>query len=171
MQWFAEKVTGKHNGTILFSSGEIQKNQGKLSAVFEVDMNSIVNTDIEDAGYRAKLEGHLKSADFFDAAAFPTAKFVSTSITPVKNAKEGGFTHSVKGNLTIKDKTNPIAFDVVIKTDSNNMVVVGTAVVDRSKFDIRYGSRSFFPEIGDKMINDEFTLKFNIVATKSPINE
>ena len=170
VEWFAEKVGGKHNGTILLSSGEIKSDKGKLSGNFEVDMSSIANKDMQGE-WAAKLEGHLKSADFFDAAKFPTAKFATTSITPIKDAKAGGFTHTVKGNLTIKDKTNEIVFDAVIKAEGNNMVVVGTATVDRSKFDIKYGSKSFFPEIGDKMINDEFTVKFNLVATKNIISE
>ena len=75
-------------------------------------------------------------------------------------------THTVKGMLTIKDKTNEITFDAVLKITETQASCTGTAVVDRSKFDVKYGSKSFFPDIGDKMIYDEFTLKFNVVAVK-----
>jgi len=166
LEWFAEKVTGKHNGTIAFSSGELKNDHGNLSGTFEIDMNTIANKDLEDAQWKTKLEAHLKSPDFFDAAKFPTAKFVTTSIVPIKDAKDGGFTHTLKGNLTIKDKTNEISFDAVIKTGENKIACVGTATVDRSRFDVKYGSKTFFPSIGDKMIYDEFKVQFNVVAVK-----
>ena len=165
MEWFAEKVTGKHNGTINFNSGEIKNDHGNLSGTFEADMKSIADKDMQGE-WADKLEKHLKSSDFFDAETFPTAKFVTTSITPVKDVKDSSFTHTVKGNMTIKDKTNEITFDAVIKTEGNKIACVGTATIDRSKFDVKYGSKSFFPEIGDKMIYDEFKLKFNVVAIK-----
>ena len=165
IEWFAEKVTGKHNGTIGLSAGEIKSDHGNLSGTFTADMNSIADKDMQGE-WAAKLDKHLKSPDFFDAAKYPAAKFVSTSITPIKDAKEGGFTHTVKGDMTIKDKTNEITFDAVIKQEEGKIACVGTATIDRSKFDVKYGSKSFFPEIGDKMIYDEFQVKFNIVAVK-----
>lgn len=165
LEWFAEKVTGKHNGVISLSNGTISNDHGNLSGVFEVDMTSIATKDMTGE-YATKLDNHLKSEDFFHSAKFPIAKFISTSIVPIKDVKEGGFTHAIKGNLTIKEKTNEITFDAVIKGEAGKIACVGTAVVDRSKFDVKYGSKSFFPEIGDKMIYDEFKLKFNVVAVK-----
>lgn len=165
LEWYAEKVTGKHNGVIMLSAGNIVNDHGNLSAYFEIDMNSIATKDLTGE-YAAKLDKHLKSEDFFSSEKFPKAKFVSTSIVQIVDAKTGENTHTVKGNLTIKDKTNEITFGAVIKGDGARMVCVGTAVVDRSKYDVKYGSKSFFPEIGDKMINDEFKVKFNVVAVK-----
>jgi len=166
LEWFAEKLTGKHNGTIDFSGGEIRNNHGQFSGSVDADMSTIKDLDLKDETYKAKLEGHLKSADFFDAVKYPKSTFVITSISPIANAKPGEATHKVKGNLTIKDKTNEIAFDAVVSMEPDKIICTGTAVVDRSKFDVRYGSKSFFPDIGDKIIYDEFKLKFNLVAVK-----
>jgi polyisoprenoid-binding protein YceI len=167
LEWNGKKLKGEHNGTIMLSSGEIIINKDAVTGgTFEIDMNSLTDKDLTDPSYKTKLEGHLKSADFFDAQKFPKAKFVITSVTPIKEAKEGGYTHTLKGNLTIKDKTNEISFDAVIKMAEGKVACVGTATIDRSKFDIKYGSKSFFPEIGDKLIYDEFTVKFNVVAVK-----
>jgi len=166
LEWYAEKVTGKHNGTIKFSSGEIKNDHGKLSGSFEIDMNSILDKDMESADKRAKLENHLKSADFFDAAKYPKSKFVITSVTPLKAASNSNLTHTVKGMLTIKDKTNEISFDAAIKMLENKVTATGSIVVDRAKFDLKYNSKTFFPDIGDKMIYDEFTLKFNLTAVQ-----
>ncbi|MEK6616695.1 MAG: YceI family protein [Bacteroidota bacterium] len=163
LEWYAEKVSGKHNGIIMLSGGTISNDHGNLSATFEIDMTSIACTDLTGE-YKTKLENHLKSDDFFGSAKYPKAKFTTTSITPLKNVKAEGFTHAVKGNLTIKDKTNEISFDAVIKMEGAKIACTGTAVVDRSKFDVKYGSKTFFPDIADKMIYDEFKLKFNIIA-------
>lgn len=165
LEWYAEKLTGKHNGTINFSNGEIRDQHGSYSGEFEVDMTSIKDKDIESEDKRTKLENHLKSPDFFDAKKFPISKFVITSVTPVAK-NESGFTHNVKGKLTIKDKTNDIAFDAVMKKLDNGISCSGSMIVDRSKYDVKYGSKTFYEDIGDKIIYDNFTLKFNIVATK-----
>ncbi len=166
LEWFAKKVSGNHNGTIMFSGGEIQNDHGKLTGSFEVDMNTIENKDIKSVEYKAKLENHLKSEDFFSVAKFPVSKFIITSLTPVMEASPDGFTHTVKGNLTIKDKTNEISFDAIVKLEDGKIFCTGSVIIDRSKFDVKYGSKKFFPNIGDKMIYDEFTLKFNVVAGK-----
>lgn len=165
LEWFAQKVSGKHNGTIMLKSGEVKNNHGAITGFVEIDMTTIADKDIEKETSRTKLENHLKSGDFFDVEKFPTSKFVIKSIVPLTEAKEG-FTHKVTGDLTIKDKTNEIAFDAEIKMLADKISCTGSAVVDRSKFDVKYGSKTFFEDIGDKMIYDDFTLKFNIVALK-----
>jgi polyisoprenoid-binding protein YceI len=166
LEWVAQKVTGKHNGTILLSGGEITNNHGNFTGTIEIDMTTIEDKDMEPGKGKEKLEKHLKSADFFDVVTYPKSKFVITSIVPIAKPTEGAATHTVKGMLTIKDKTNEISFDAVIKITETQASCTGTAVVDRSKFDVKFGSKSFFPDIGDKMIYDEFTLKFNMVAVK-----
>ena len=163
VQWFAAKFTGKHEGTVKVLSGDIKNNHGQMSGSIEIDMNSIVDTDIKDEKMNAKLTNHLKSADFFDVATYPKASLVITSIMPMAEVKDG-LTHTVNGKLTIKNKTNPISFDVTLITQGSKITCVGSAVVDRSKYDVRYGSKSFFEDIGDKVIYDEFTIKFNVVA-------
>lgn len=165
LEWFAKKVSGKHNGTIMLKGGQIQNNHGTITGYVEIDMTTITNKDIENAEPRTKLENHLKSADFFDVKNYPTSKFVIKSMVPLTEAKEG-FTHKVTGDLTIKDKTNEISFDATIGLLPGKVTCTGSAVVDRAKFDVKYGSRTFFADIGDKMIDDEFTLKFNVVALK-----
>ena len=165
LQWYGRKVTGEHKGTIMLSGGQIKNDHGNLAGTFEIDMNTIENTD-QTGEPKANLENHLKSDAFFGVAKFPKSTFVLSSVTPVKEPKSAELTHSVKGNLTIKDKTNEITFDVAVKMESNKMTFIGEVVVDRAKFDVRYGSKSFFPDIGDKMIYDEFTMKLNVVAFK-----
>lgn len=165
LEWFAKKVSGKHNGTIMLKGGEVKNNHGAITGFVEIDMSTIANKDIEKQDARVKLENHLKSADFFDVATYPLSRFVVKSIVPLTPPKEG-FTHKVTGDLTIKDKTNEISFDAIIGLAQDKVTCKGSAVVDRSKYDVKYGSKTFFADIGDKMIDDEFILNFNIVAVK-----
>ena len=164
LEWTGKKLGGEHSGTIRLSSGTLEwKNDIIKGGKFEIDMTSIENTDLTGE-WKAKLEGHLKSPDFFDVAGFPKAAFVINSVTPLKTSGTHGATHTIKGNLTIKGKTNPLSFDAVISHKDHTLFCIGTAVVDRSKYDVKFGSKSFFTDLGDKIIYDEFTLKFNVTA-------
>jgi polyisoprenoid-binding protein YceI len=165
VEWTGEKLTGKHTGTIMLASGTLTDTHNEWTGTFDIDMTTITDTDMEAGKGKEKLEGHLKSPDFFDVAKYPTAKFVVSSITPLAAATETA-THNVKGFLTIKDKSNAISFDVKMDMTGEKIMCAGTAVIDRSKYDVRYGSKTFFAEIGDKAISDEFSLKFNVTLTK-----
>lgn len=156
LEWLGKKVTGEHNGSISLKEGYVVMDGKNLKGgEFVIDMSSIVNADIEDAEYRTKLEGHLKSEDFFGVEKFPTAQLVIKKSSKFKNNKA-----SVMGDLTIKDITLPIEFEVE-KSDGKMMA---TVVVDRSKYDVRYGSGAFFDGLGDKMIYDDFTLTVTLVT-------
>lgn len=158
--WLGKKVTGQHNGTINLQSGNIEFTDGKLSGgSFVIDMTTIADTDIGNEGMRSKLEGHLKSADFFDATNHPTAKFVIKEVS----AGKGG-SYSVTGDMTIKGITQSITFDAAASLEGDKVIATAELVVDRSKFDVRYGSGSFFDNLGDKTIYDDFTLTIKLVA-------
>lgn len=156
--WIGKKVTGSHNGTIALQSGTLAVNGKSVTGGnFTIDMNSI-----KDAEGSAKLEGHLKADDFFGVAKFPTSSFVITKVAG------SGANVTVSGNLTIKGITKPLSFPatVTVNADGTASALAGKIVVDRTKYDIKYGSKSFFDSIGDKAINDEFELAVKLVAKK-----
>ncbi len=162
IEWIAKKVTGKHNGTIKIASGELLLNNKALkSGSFLIDMNSIVVSDLTGE-YNQKLLTHLRSEDFFSVEKNATSKFEITKITAA-----GKDRMDITGNLTIKGITQSITFPASIKLQGDAIVAVAKGVkVDRTKYDIRYGSKSFFASIGDKAIDDEFELAINLVAKK-----
>lgn len=166
LEWTAEKINGMHQGNINILNGDIKNNHGHFSGTFEIDMQSIVCQDLKPGALKTKLETFLKSSNFFNVELFPKSKFIINSITPLKDANLEKTTHHVKGLLTIKDKTNEIKFDATIKMEANKFTCIGSATIDRTKYDIKYRSKSYFPDIGDKMIYDEFILKFKVVAEK-----
>jgi len=157
VKWLGKKVTGEHSGTISVKEGSLEINGGKVTGgKVVIDMNSIVDTDLADANWNAKLVGHLKSDDFFGVATFPTAELVLTKV-------EGT---NFSGNLTIKGITNPVSFTATSSKEGKSTVYKGTIVIDRTKYNVKYGSKSFFDNLGDKVIYDEFTLDFNLVVTE-----
>jgi polyisoprenoid-binding protein YceI len=158
--WTGEKVTGKHTGNIKIKEGSVQFDNGKLmGGTFDIDMSSISCTDLE-GGSAAKLVGHLKSADFFGVDKYPTAHFVINRAIP----QDSKGNYKIIGDLTIKDKTNPITFKANVQEADGVLNGTGDMVVDRSLYDIRFGSGSFFDNLGDKTIYDEFTLKVSLTA-------
>jgi len=158
--WKGENVTGFHAGEIKLSKGSFTVENGKLTGgSFDIDMNSMTCTDLQGE-YADKLVGHLKNDDFFGTAKYPTSKFVVT-----KAVWQGGNNYKVTGNMTIKDVTKEAKFNAVVVVTGNELKVeVKDLVIDRSEYGIKYGSGSFFDNLGDKTIYDNFTLNLTIVA-------
>jgi polyisoprenoid-binding protein YceI len=147
--WKGYKVTGSHEGTIDIESGSLIFDGDELTGgEFVIDMSSLVSTDLTGE-YKGKLEGHLKSDDFFGVESHPTATLVFTEVSASgKNA------YDVTGDLTIKGKTNTVNFKISIYGSK----ATASLKVDRAKYDVRYGSTSFFDDLKDKAIYDEFDL-------------
>ncbi|EDM43894.1 YCE I like family protein [unidentified eubacterium SCB49] len=147
--WKGEKVVGSHTGTISFKSGMLEMDGETVTGgKFTVDMTSINTTDLKAGQGKEKLEGHLKSDDFFGVENHPEA---TLTFTKVKKTSNG---YAVNADLTIKGETSPISFDLATTKDT----ATTTFKVDRTKHGIRYGSGSFFDNLGDKTISDNFTL-------------
>ena len=115
--------------------------------------------------YAAKLEGHLKSADFFDVEVHPTASFEVISSEP---SDAEGTTHNVKGNLTMKSITKEITFPANISFEGDQLTATGTFTIDRTQWDVQYGSESFFPDLikkgKDKIISNDIELTLNLIG-------
>ncbi|MFI1770775.1 YceI family protein [Thalassobellus citreus] len=156
--WKGFKPTGSHNGTIAIDTGVLNIAGGKInSGTFLIDM-----TSIKDADGSAKLEGHLKNADFFDVEKFPTAAFEITNIEDVDGKT------MLSGNLTLKEVKNNVTFPVTVTNQNNNVTLTSESfVIDRTKWNVQYGSKSIFDNLGDKFINDDIELQVTVKATKS----
>ncbi|SHN42625.1 YceI family protein [Chitinophaga sp. CF418] len=158
--WTARKVTGEHTGTINISSGTLNvENNALKSGSFKLDTRSIAVSDIKDADGNAKLTGHLKSDDFFAVEKYPSADFQITGIKP-----HGDNQYDLTGKLTIKGITNDINFPATIKVDKDKLTATAKVKIDRTKYDIKYRSKNYFENLGDKVIYDDFELDITLLA-------
>lgn len=166
LEWLGKKVTGEHHGTINIKSGSLHFTDGKFDGgEFEIDMKSIINLDLEDETWNAKLVNHLKSDDFFSVESYPVSIL---KIKEVKNYKDenSDANYWVIADLTIKGITNPVEFTAKLENQGDIVTGVANINVDRSKYNVKYGSGSFFKGLGDKMIYDDFHMKVNLNAVK-----
>jgi polyisoprenoid-binding protein YceI len=148
INWTGYKVTGQHSGTLALKSGSIDLQDGQLvGGEFVVDMTSLTVTDLEGKG-KANLEGHLKSDDFFGVEAHNEAHMKITQVTAGANG------YTVTGDFTIKGQTHAVVFDMTVGENSATAKVK----IDRTLYDIRYGSDSFFDNLGNKAIDNEFDI-------------
>jgi polyisoprenoid-binding protein YceI len=154
VQWEGGKlVGGAHSGLIQIKSGALEVVDNTLkSASFVIDMTSMTNTDLDET-YGQKLVGHLMSDDFFGVEKFPVATLSILSASQFLDGKA-----QVQASVTIKGHKEQIEFDVVRKGD----VFEAEIVLDRAKFDVRYGSGSFFDDLGDDLILDAFTMNIRL---------
>lgn len=156
ISWVGKKVTGEHAGTVGLKDGSLAFKSNKLTGgTFTVDMNSIEVTDLKAGQGKEKLEGHLKADDFFGTDKFATAKLVFTKVAATKTAG----VYAVTADLTLKGITKPVTFDLTVGKNSATTAFK----IDRTKYDIKYKSKSFFDSLGDNVIYDEFDVKVNLV--------
>ncbi|HEY8919181.1 MAG TPA: YceI family protein [Chitinophaga sp.] len=161
LTWTARKVTGQHTGSIRISSGTLELDNNQLQrGSFELDTRSITVTDLKDADSNAKLTGHLKSEDFFAVEKFPAANFTISSVTPVS-----GNQHTVTGKLTIKGITHDLSFPATVVINGSKLSAKASVKIDRTKYDIKFRSKSFFENLGDKAIYDDFDLDIALLAS------
>lgn len=159
VNWVGKKVTGQHNGTINIKEGTLNLHDGHLSnGKIVIDMTSITNEDLEGE-WNQKLVGHLNSPDFFDTKNHATSTLEIKSVKIIEGNK-----HMISGTLTIKGITKPIEFPATIEMKDGKLGAFAEMKVDRTLYNIKYGSGKFFEGLGDKMIDDEFIIKFKIAA-------
>jgi len=163
VNWKGFKPTGEHFGTVTVKSGSFTiKNSMIVNGEFQIDMNSIVVLDIpSDESSNAKLVRHLKSNDFFNAKNHPFATFKINSSEP------NGSKTLVKGDLTIKNITHAVSFLADVTVDEETVILKSENFeIDRSKWDIKFKSQSFFSDLGDKFISDDMELSVDVRAVK-----
>ena len=169
IMWKGTKLLGdSHEGTISIQSGRLAVADGNIvGGEFVIDMNSINNTDLDENSGKGKLEGHLKSGDFFDVANHPTAKFTIISAQQVAQETESGATHRVMGNFTMRDSTRSVAIPVIVSMDGGMLKASAPDfVIDRTEWGVEYGSGSLEGIAKDNIINDNIGLSLELVAKK-----
>jgi len=168
IEWLGTKPTGTHNGTISLKQGAVYINDGKLlGGEFVIDMNQIKIMDIEDPEMNQNLLNHLKSADFFMVDSFPTASFKFSNITPFDSNNETVYevkpTHEIEGNLTLRGTTKKISFPAYIEiTDKGLKASTPQFLINRTNWNVNYGSKSIFSNLKDNFVHDEIGITIKL---------
>ncbi len=165
ISWAGSKPMGKHTGIFKIKEGVLQVKDNTLTGGnFVIDINSLNNEDLAaDAENKSKLEGHLKSPDFFNVAKYPTASFQITAIAANTDSTQKGITHIIKGNLTLKDSTKNISFPARVTIDDKTVAASADFSIDRTQWGISYKGPNN-PQ--DWVISKTVSIKLNIVAAK-----
>jgi polyisoprenoid-binding protein YceI len=168
IEWRGSKPTGEHTGTIKLADGTFSANDSIIeSGNFVIDMQSIKVTDLEGKD-KADLEAHLmgtvegKEGDFFNATKYPEATFEVSDITEENGQK------MLSGNLTIKEETKNVTFPVSINQSDDSIEITSEEfTIDRTNWNVNFGSKSVFDGLGDNFVSDDIVLKINLKATKA----
>jgi polyisoprenoid-binding protein YceI len=158
VNWHGVALSHDQRGSVEVETGKVEVSQGKIEkGEIAIDMTTIKH----EKGTK-KLEDHLKSADFFDAANYPEAKFM------IETVKIEGNKYTFSGQATIRGKTNPEIFSLTLSetTDDNKLVLAGPVKIDRTKYDVKFRSGKFFDNLGDELIKDEFELDLKLTFQK-----
>lgn len=164
IKWKGSKSIGSyHEGLISIEKGFINVNNNIIVAgEINMDMNSITCTDIENVESNQYLISHLKNDDFFSVSEYPIS---SLKILSVKHQNDNNYL--VQADLKIKDQTHLVQFFANIEINDDDAIATGKIEIDRSKYHIKYKSKTWFPDLGDRFINDVFELYFSLVALPS----
>lgn len=167
VNWTANNPASTHVGTVDVNKGSVEIKDGKIqSGSFDIDMKTILSTDLKSEDGKEKLEKHLKSADFFDVDKYPAARYVIKKSVVIKGSDKTR--HHISGDLTIKDVTRPVEFDAYIIVSNNGTFLTATTPsfeINRVDYGIKYNS-GVLNTVKDKIISDKIGLVINIRAKK-----
>ncbi len=160
--WTAKKVTGQHHGKVPITSATLDYQDNRiLGGNFEMDMTSLTVEDITDPGMNKKLSDHLKSDDFFSVEKHNKSIF---KITDAKTSD--GKAYQITGDLTIKGITKPVTFPATVSVSGGKITATGKLTFDRTHYDIKFRSGSYFENLADKLIYDDVELDVKLVASE-----
>lgn len=150
IEFVGSKVTGKHEGGFAKFKGAIELDSAKLAAS-KLDVSIDLASTFSD---NEKLTGHLKSPDFFDAEAHPTATFALTELTAA------GDSHQLSGTLQIRGATKKISFPAKIDVSAAAVVASAEFSINRKDFNMVY------PGKADDLIRDDVLIRLSIKAPR-----
>ena len=168
VKWKGSKITEGHDGFIKIQEGVLMIEHGTLvGGSISIDMNTITNSDIESEKYKAKLEGHLKSDDFFYVEKFPISTLKIREA--IKTAVPGGdlrSSYTIVADLTIKGITHTIDFVADVNINKLEFSATAKIKIDRTQWDIKYHSGNYVKDLGDKLILDEIEFDISLLSAK-----
>ena len=159
IKWTGRELSTKsHYGSLQMKNGSLTVNtDGTVNGIIKIDMTTIDCEDLQGRS-KASLERHLRSDDFFSVESHPIATLTFKS--------EGGIGAGNKlafnGDLEIKGISHPISFESEVKNVDPKVSALVDMTFDRSKYNVRFRSGTFFQNLGDKLIYDDIEISVDI---------
>ncbi len=166
VEWTGRNLTGAHSGTIKLREGSIEIESGRpVSGSFTLEMRDTECTDLKDGKMREMLEAHLKAEDFFDVERFPEAVFLLSEITPLPEAPLGNPNFQISGDLTLKGVTRDLGFRAMLAPTPDGLLAADAHFdIDRTHWNVIYGSGKFYEKLGKHLVNDEISIALKLVT-------
>jgi rhodanese-related sulfurtransferase len=164
VEWTGRNLMSAHYGTLKLRAGHIEVRDGRsIRGAFTIDMDSMQNLDIPDPKMQAVLIAHLKSDDFFDVQRFPVAEFQLAKIAALPDARPGNPNCEVTGTLTLKGVSGDVVFPAIIAPAADGLLAADAHFdIDRTQWDVLYGSGKFYEKLGKHLVNDEISLALKL---------
>jgi rhodanese-related sulfurtransferase/polyisoprenoid-binding protein YceI len=163
--WTGRNLAGRHTGNLAISQGELTIEQGQLvGGRIVIDVKSITNVDLQQADFRSLLISHLLSEDFFEVSRYPSAEAILKGWRAIPEATPGSPNYEIDADLTIKGITHPVRFAAVIAPQADCIRAQASLDIDRTAWNVTYGSGKLFEKLGMHLVNDIITLEFFLVA-------
>ena len=165
IRWTGRNLLNMHEGELALKSGHLDFDHGTLKGgEFVINMHSVRSTDLAGDPLHDVLVRHLIDHDFFDVEKYPEARFVITSAVP-SGAHPGAPGLEIHGMLTLKDVTAPVVFAATHGfTDEGKAAAQASFPIDRTKWNVKYGSGRLFRNLGMHLVNDQIDLQLRIVT-------
>jgi len=163
--WTGRNANGKHHGTLKLSKGEIQVRKGAIQGTFEIDMTTIKNKDLEGDPLQPVLIAHLLSDDFFFVKMFPKASFILDAARVVESPTLSSPNFEVQGTLELRGVKADIRFPATVNRREDGSVSIEAHFdMDRTRWNVLYGSSRFFEHLGMHLVYDLITIELRISA-------
>lgn len=164
-EWLGRNLINKHWGTAPLESGVLKFKKGHLSGgEFVIDLTRLECTDLAGRDSHDALIAHLHSDDFFDVEKFPKATFIITQILPAGDSPGSG-NLNITGDLALRGQTHPIDFIASAGfTDDGIPAAQAAFAIDRTRWNILYGSGKFFKRLAGHVVNDKLEFQLRILT-------
>jgi rhodanese-related sulfurtransferase/polyisoprenoid-binding protein YceI len=167
IEWSGRNPNTKHYGTVGLKRGQVEVNRSAIAGVFEIDMNSIDNTNLKGDELHSVLISHLKSDDFFLVDIFPTAVLTINEGRPVQVPYLSSPNYRFDATLEIRRVKGQLPFEATVtKTEEGGLAAEAHFDIDRTHWEVIYGSTRFFENLGMHLVFDLISFQVKIVTNK-----
>ena len=167
VEWAGRNPSTRHIGTVDIANGVIDIKDRTITGTVEIDMTTIHNINLEGDELQPVLEAHLRSDDFFFTKMFPKAVF---TFKEAKRIEPGWLTapnYHVNGKLNLRGVSADLEFDATVALiQDGSLVLEAHFDIDRTRWNVIYGSTRFFEHLGMHKVFDILSFQIRIIAVR-----